>query len=175
MTWLDTPPLTTLAVVTSNRHHLRLEGPTPSSRVASGLTGAFGATFAAMGGRFLRGPFPFPFSAIPVVFVAVGAGLAATAAARALLRCSIDVKKSGLTFTWTVPPLPARTLEIAGADLEDLEIVSKEVGSRDELSSIVYQLTLVKRDGTAFAFESFGTRAQANLRKKAIEAIVSRR
>ena len=171
MIWLDTPPMTTFAVVTQTKQHVRLEGPTPSARVAAGVAGAFGATFAAMGLKLMRQPLPGPARLIPIAFTAVGAGLAARGAGGAMYRCSIDAKKAGLTLSWSVPPVLNKTLDFPWKDIEDLEINSKEVGSRDELSTLVYTLTLVKKDGLAIPLESFGTRAQANLRKKALESV----
>lgn len=171
MIWLDTPPMTTFTVVSQTKTHVRLEGPSPSARVVAGVSGAFGAGFAAMGLKLLREPLPMPARLIPIAFTAVGAGLAARGAGGAVYRASIDAKKSGLTFSWSIPPVLHRTLEIPWKDIEELEINSKEVGSRDELSALVYTLTLVKKDGTAMPLESFGTRAQANLRKKALESV----
>ena len=171
MIWLDTPPMTSFAVVSQNKQHVRLEGPTASARVVAGMSGAMGGTFAAMGIRMMKQRLPMPFGLIPIAFTAVGAGLAARGAGGALYKASIDAKKSGLTFEWSIGPVFTRTIEIPWKELEDLEIVSKEVGTRDELSSLVYVLNVVKKDGTAFAIESFGTRAQANLRKKGLESV----
>ena len=171
MIWLDTPPMTTFTLISQNKQHVRLEGPSPSARVVAGMSGAFGAGFAAFGVRLLRQRLPMPAALIPIAFTAVGAGLAARGAGGAVYRASIDAKKSGLTFSWSIPPVLDRTLEIPWKDVEDLEINTKEVGTRDELSTLVYTLTLVKKDGTAIPLESFGTRAQATLRKKALESV----
>lgn len=174
MIWLDTPPITTFQVVSQNKHHLRLEGPTAGDRVVAGMHGAFGGTFAAMGARLLRAPLPMPYKLIPIAMTAVGAGLAARGAGGVIYKASVDAKKTGLTFEWSVGPMFKRAIDIPWKELEDLEIVSKEVGSRDELSTLVYVLNVVRKDGSAFAMESFGTKAQANLRKKAMEAVARR-
>ncbi len=171
LAFLETPPVTSYAIISQNKHHLRLEGPTPGARLTSGASGAVSGVFAAFGFRMLRSPLPMPMRLIPIAFTAFGAGMAALEASRAAMSCSVDAKPKGLTFTWRWRPLPERTLEVAAKDIEELEIVSHEVGRRNELTTIVYQLTLVKRDGTAIPIESFNTKAQANLRKKAIEAV----
>jgi len=170
LSFLESPPITSYAIITQNKHHFRLEGPTPGARVMSGASSAFSAVFAGFGMTMWRN-LPMPMRLIPIAFTAFGGGMALLEASKAAMSCAIDARPKGITLTWRWRPLPERTLEIAAKDIEELEIVSQEVGRRNELTTIVYQLTLVRKDGTAIPLESFGTKAQANLRKKAIAAV----
>jgi hypothetical protein len=169
--WLDTPPVTTFDVTSKGRTHLKLEGPTADSRVAGGIISGVGTAFAAMGLRFLRAPLPGPAKLIPLAFTALGASAAALGGAQLLSRCTIMCTRAGITFTWAVRPLKERSLEVAATDIEALEIVAEERTNETEHYTLLHVLMLVKKDGTAIPFESFATRAQANLRKKAIEAV----
>ena len=174
LAFLESPPITSYEVISQNKQHLRLEGPTTGARMTSGAASAFSGVFAAVGLAMLKNPLPLPMRIVPIAFGAFGAGMAALEASKTVMSCAIDVKPKGVTLTWRWRPLPERTLEVPAKEIEELEIVSHEVGKRSEVTAIIYQRTLVKKDGTALPLESFGTKAQANLRKKAIEAIARR-
>jgi hypothetical protein len=170
--WLTDPPTTSYEVVSSNRHHLRLEGPTASTRVAGGVMVGIGTVFAGVGASFLRMPFPPLAKLVPLAFVVTGTGLALAGGADLISSCSIDVRKTGLMFRLTARPLPERSFEVPAAQIEALEVTDEAQSDRNGLTTVSYTLCLVKRDGTMLRLETFPTRAQANLRKQALEKVL---
>lgn len=184
MNWFDSPPCARMDVARSSDSLVALKGPSAGSRVMGGATAAFGGVFATMGAGFLRAPIPFPFKLIPLAFTAIGAGIAAVGTSAALSECSVEAERGrGLTIRWKLPLRDERSLVIAAAQLEAFEVTSHAHRHSDDtfgdqsplgaVSTVMeYRLVAVTKDGKATELESFGTHAQAKLRKAAFERVL---
>jgi len=171
---LDSPPCVPLEVAEASPKRLLLTGPTKGARFTHGATAAMGGFFAGVGLRFLRMPLPAPFKVVPLLFTAVGGGMAALGATTAFSSCSLEITRKGLTFTWKPLALAERTLHVAAKDLEAFEVTTHTHATRDtfgdERAVHEYRLNAVTKDGKALPLEPFLTRAQAELRRKDVEA-----
>lgn len=177
MRWFDSPPCPQMDVSHASDERLALKGPSAGARVAGGATAAFGGVFATMGLRFLRLPVPGPFKLIPLAFTAIGAGVAAVGASTAFAECSVEAKRGeGLTLRWKLPALAEHSVHLGPDALAAFEVTSHAHRSSNEYGpddvTMEYRLVAIARDGRAFAFESHGTRTQAELRKGAFERIL---
>lgn len=177
MRWFDEPPCLQLDVKESTPTRLFLTGPTTRARLEGGATAAVGSTFAGMGLRFLRLPIPGPFKLVPLVFTAAGAGLTALGATTALASASLEVTRAGLTLRWKVPTRDERALELPAERLEALEVTAHAHSERSTFGGLArevyqYRLVAVTKDGRATPLEWFPTRAQAELRQKAVTAVL---
>ena len=177
MRWFDSPPCPRMDVTLSTDDRITLTGPGTAQKVAGGATAAFGGVFATVGAGFLRLPIPAPFKLIPLAFTAIGAGVAALGASAALSKCSVEAKRGeGLTIRWKIPAREERSLRLPTNELEAFEVTDHAHNHSDDLggSSTVmeYRLVAITKDGRAFAFESFGTRTQARLRREAFEKLL---
>lgn len=176
MRWFDSPPCPSYDVTQSTPERLLLQGPSKASRLAGGATAAFGSVFAGVGLRIARLPIPGPFKLVPLAFAAIGGGVAAVGGAAALADASIDVTREGLWLKWKLPALPEKERRVLKADLEGFEVTthahqgSSEFGNNDRV--LEFRLVVVLKDGTSLELESFGTKTQAELRRRAIENIV---
>lgn len=184
MQWLSTPPCPRMEVKVSDPEHgvLELTGPAFEERVISGAAAAFGAGFTAFALRFLRLPIPPPFKVVPLVLTAAGAGITALGASGATAQHSVRIERGrGISFRWRFGPRGFRTLHLPAEEIEEFEVTTHEVASSNNEfgfsagsrpSRTVYRLVVVTKDGKAWNLESFGTRAQARLRKERIEEIL---
>ncbi len=176
MRWFDAPPCTQLDVKETSPGRLFCTGPSAGTRVAGGATAAFGSVFAGVGLRFLRLPIPAPFKLIPLAFAAIGGGVAALGATAAFSSCSLEVTRAALTLKWKVPGLGEHSLVLAAADVEGFEVTtharasSSDFGDRHEV--VEYRLVAVTKNGRALPFESFGTRTQAELRRRTVTLLL---
>lgn len=160
----------------STDDQITLTGPDTAQKVAGGATAAFGGVFAAVGAGFLRLPIPAPFKLIPLAFTAIGSGVAALGASAALSKCSVEAKRGeGLTFRWKIPAREEKSLRLQSNELEAFEVTEHAHDSSDKFGNehrvMEFRLVVITRDGRAFAFESFGTRTQARLRKEMFEKL----
>jgi hypothetical protein len=106
-----------------------------------------------------------------------GSGMAALGAAAAISRCSVEVRRrKGVTFRWKAGLLAEQRLEVSTDEIEAFEVTDQERTQTDDHGSvshtITHQLVLVRRDGKAIAFEQHRTRAQGELRRKAVENVL---
>ncbi|MFZ5441369.1 MAG: hypothetical protein ACOZQL_15280 [Myxococcota bacterium] len=175
MRWFDTPPCPSYEVTTSTPERLLLSGPSRAQRLAGGATAAFGSVFAGMGLRIARLPMPAPFKLVPLAFAAIGGGVTALGGAAALAQASLEVSRDALVLKWKLPGLPEKERRLATRDLAALEITThahegSELGSAHRVYE--HRLVVVTKDGAAVELESFGTRTQAELRQRAVEAII---
>lgn len=176
MRWLDSPPCPSFEVTSSTAERLLLTGPSRAQRLAGGATAAFGSVFAGMGLRFARLPIPGPFKLVPLAFAAVGGAVTALGGAAALATASLEVTKSGLVVKWKLPGLPEKQRALAAADLEGFEVTTHaheggpDFANRDRV--LEYRLVAIDKRGEALELESFSTRTQAELRRKAIESVL---
>ncbi len=178
MEWFDSPPCTRLDVTQSSDELIALRGPTPGSKLVGGATAAFGGAFATIGAGFLRLPVPFPFKLIPLAFTAIGAGIAAVGTSAALAQCSVEAKRGrGLILRWKLPLRDERSFEVPLEKLEAFDVSEHAHEHSDDFGSHVtteFRLVVITKAGGAIPFESYGTRAQARLRKEAFEKVLLR-
>ncbi len=177
MRWFDSPPCHRMDVKESSDQRLLVTGPGTGARVVGGATAAFGTVFASMGLRFLRLPVPGPFKLVPLLFAAAGGGVAALGATTAFSSCSVEGTPGRLLVKWKMPGLSERSLEIVGKDVAAFEVTthSHRVGSSEfgpDQREYEYRLVVVSRDGKAVELESFGTKAQAELRRTELARVV---
>ncbi len=177
MRWLDSPPAAPMDVVVETPARLELKGPSTVARLGDGAGVAFGGLFAAMSLPFLRLPFPGPFRLVPLAFAAVGAGVAAVSASRALGSCALAAsREEGLVLGWQLPGFTERVRRVPPAQLAALEVTAHHQTHEHEfganLTTTTWRLVAVTTAGEALALETFATRAQAQLRRAAVEARV---
>lgn len=179
MRWLDQPPCVPLDVAEATDTRLVLRGPTVGARAVSGANAAMGGLFAGVGLRFLRLPLPGPLRLVPLGFAAVGGAMAALGAGRALARASVEVTPDGITWRWKVPAFDERSHHVPAAEIAALEVTKHSYTERSTTLGTDYQvyehrLVVVTRDGRATPIDTHGTHAQAELRRKAVEAALRR-
>ncbi len=177
MRWFDSPPCPQMEVTFSSDDRLTLKGPSTAQKVVGGATAAFGGVFAAVGAGFLRLPIPVPFKLIPLAFTAIGGGIAALGAGTALASCSLEAKRGdGLTLRWKIPARAEKSLRLQPQELEAFEVTDHAHTHSDDFGGartvMEYRLSAITKDGRAYAFESFGTRTQARLRKEALDKLL---
>ena len=77
---------------------------------------------------------------------------------------------------WKLPVRDERSLVIKADVLEAFEVTEHQHSTSDDYGNdnlvLSFHLVAVTKDGRAVAFESFGTRTQARLRKEAIEKVL---
>lgn len=178
MRWVGEPPAVPLDVRVDTPERLELTGPGTAERLGGGVAAAFGGLFASFAVPFLRAPLPAPAKLIPLSFVAVGAGVAALGTSRALASCSVVAARGeGLELRWKLPGFEERVRRVAPGELAGLEVTTHEHTTESEFGrdwrTTVYRVVAVTTGGEALGLESFGTRTQAELRKAALERVLS--
>lgn len=145
---------------------LVLVGPSQSARLAGGAATTLGGLFAGVGLNLLRHGVPGPLKLLPLAFTAVSGGLVAAGAPTALGGCSVEVSRAGVTLSWKLPVRAARTVRLAAAQIETVEVIThahSDLGPRHQ--SLEYRLAVVTTAGHRLPFETHGSWAAAEARR----------
>jgi len=146
---------------------LVLIGPSTTARLASGTAAGLGGVFAGMGLSLLRAAVPGPLKLVPLAVAAVGSGLAAVGVTATVGGCSVEVTRAGLVLKWKLPARAARTVRIAAAEVDAVEVISRQHSAFGR-SSVEYQLAVVLKGGHSLSFEAHDTWTQADERRQEV-------
>jgi hypothetical protein len=170
---LSSPPIARMKVLREDATGilLTLAG---GERLMGGLQTAAGAGFAAYGARFLRLPLPPSLKWVPLGLMVVGAGFGALGLATVIADHRVEVTARGVEIRWRVGPTP-HTVTLAREEIEAFEVtpLTRITAAEDGDAPVVaWALQVVSRKGDAYAIEQFGTRTQADLRKRKLQSII---